>query len=133
MPKYGVGSPLSISVCPQQLVLLFGYPAIPGGPPDRAKDQFEPINSGDKSIIVCPLGFTNRQVRWVTSFGVAPSAISLILQGAMDDVDANYIKVDTSTSTTGDTRKIASSLRFFRVLVSSLTGAAEVMVKVAVM
>jgi len=132
MPQYHVVPGKSVFQ-QQPMTLLFGHPAIPGGPPELAKDQFEPINSGDKSVTVCSSGFTNRQVEWVTSFDVSPSAVSLMLQGAMEDDDAQYITVDTSTGTTGERRTIASSLRFFRILVGSLTGAAKVMVKAALM
>jgi hypothetical protein len=34
-------------------------------------------------------------VRWQTIFGTAPTAVSIVLQGAMADIDAEYQTVDT--------------------------------------
>jgi len=35
-------------------------------------------------------------VRWQTIFGTAPSAVNIVLQGAMADVDSEYQTIDTS-------------------------------------
>ena len=45
-------------------------------------------------------------VRWQTIFGTAPTAVSLVLQGAMADVDAEYQTIDTSVATTGEARTV---------------------------
>jgi hypothetical protein len=38
-------------------------------------------------------------VRWQTIFGTAPTAVSIVLQAAMADVDAEYQTVDTGAAT----------------------------------
>lgn len=53
---------------------------------------------------------------WRTAYASAPGSVAVNLQGAMDDVDAQYVTVDSSTSTAGETRIIASPFRFFRVI-----------------
>ena len=136
MPQYGQHS---VSVFPQHFVYLFGQPAMPTGPAALQSVQFETISEGEKSIPVSPSltlgmhGYTERQVTWVTSFYTNPSDISLILQGSIDDVDADYTTVDTSTNTSGESRTANSNFQFFRVLVYSLVGAATATVKIALM
>src|SRR5229473_4069643 len=46
-------------------------------------------------------------VRWQTVFGTAPTAVNMVLQGAMSDVDAEYQTIDTTTATTGEARTVA--------------------------
>ena len=53
---------------------------------------------------------------WRTAYASTPGSVAVTLQGAMDDVDAQYVTVDSSTSTAGETRIIASPFRFFRVI-----------------
>jgi hypothetical protein len=53
---------------------------------------------------------------WRTAYASAPGSVAVNLQGAMDDVDGQYVTVDSSTSTAGETRIIASPFRFFRVI-----------------
>src|SRR5260221_8132409 len=48
-------------------------------------------------------------VRWQTIFGTAPTAVKIVLQGAMADVDAEYQTIDTSTATTGEARSIPTA------------------------
>jgi hypothetical protein len=45
-------------------------------------------------------------VRGQTIFGSAPTAVSIILQGAMADVYAEYQTIDTTTATTGEARSV---------------------------
>src|ERR1700719_5028674 len=45
-------------------------------------------------------------VRWQTLFGTAPTAVSIVLQAAMADVDAEYQTIDTSTATGGEARPV---------------------------
>ncbi|HXM15455.1 MAG TPA: hypothetical protein VN933_09445, partial [Candidatus Eremiobacteraceae bacterium] len=40
-------------------------------------------------------------VRWQTIFGTAPSAVNIVLQGAINDVDAEYQTIDTTTAVAG--------------------------------
>lgn len=139
MPAYGK-PPFAKSIYPGQNTLAVGYPAIaPGGPSALAADQPEVITAGYKSIPVCVApapgnhGYTQRQLSWQIVFGVAPSVASLILQGSINDVDAEYQTVDTSTSIAGETRTINSNMRFFRVLASALTGTTSATVKITAM
>src|ERR1700740_1797604 len=48
-------------------------------------------------------------VRWQTIFGTAPTAVNIVLQGAMADVDSEYQTIDTSTATAGEARSIPNS------------------------
>lgn len=62
-------------------------------------------------------------VRWQTIFGTAPTAVSLSLQGAMADVDAEYQTIDTSTSTAGEARTVTGvQAKFLRIRFNSSTG-----------
>lgn len=61
---------------------------------------------------------------WTTSYAVAPGAVSLQLQGALNDVDAEYAVLDTSTAVGGEMRHVAGiAVRFIRVRQVSRTGA----------
>jgi hypothetical protein len=72
-----------------------------------------------------------RTVRWQTIFGTAPSAVSIALQTAMVDSDAQYSTIDTSTATGGEARTILGVRgNFIRAKVSSITGGAGVIVQV---
>lgn len=65
-------------------------------------------------------GFT---VRWQTLFGGAPSAVNIVLQSAMSDVDAEYQTIDTSTNTAGEARTVSlTQARFLRIKLISATG-----------
>jgi hypothetical protein len=57
--------------------------------------------------------------------------VSVVLQVAMNDVDAQYATVDTSTATAGELRTV-SNVRgnFVRAKVSSITGGSGVTVQV---
>jgi hypothetical protein len=72
-----------------------------------------------------------RTVRWQTGFGTAPSAISVVLQSALVDADAQYSTIDTSSATAGEARTV-SGVRgnFLRAKVSSITGGSGVTVQV---
>jgi hypothetical protein len=48
-------------------------------------------------------------VRWQTIFGTAPTAVNIVLQGAMADVDSEYQTIDTSVATTGEARTIPNN------------------------
>jgi hypothetical protein len=72
-------------------------------------------------------------VRWQTIFGGAPSAGSIVLQSAINDVDAEYQTIDTTTATTGEGRSLASvQARFLRAKVVSSTGGSGLTVKILV-
>src|SRR6202011_2805626 len=62
-------------------------------------------------------------VRWQTIFGTAPTAVSIILQGAMADVDAEYQQIDASSTTTGEARTVIGvQAKFLRIRFMSSTG-----------
>jgi hypothetical protein len=64
-----------------------------------------------------------RSITWTTAFTGSPSTVTVDLYGAMDDVDAQYGKLDTSTSNSGETRIIANvNFRFLRAKISNVSG-----------
>jgi hypothetical protein len=70
-------------------------------------------------------------VRWQTLFGTTPTAVNIVLQGAMADVDAEYQTIDTTTSLTGEARTVTGvRARFLRAKKSSSTGGAGLTVKI---
>jgi hypothetical protein len=78
-------------------------------------------------------------VRWQTTFGTAPTAVNIVLQGAMADVDAEYQTIDTSAATTGEARSIPSAAvpgqvqaKFLRVKFISSTGGTGLTAKILV-
>jgi hypothetical protein len=76
---------------------------------------------------------TGTAVRWQTIFGTAPTAVSLILQGAMADVDSEYQTIDTTTNTAGEARTVTGvQARFLRIKFSSSTGGSGLTAKLLV-
>jgi hypothetical protein len=72
-------------------------------------------------------------VRWQTIFGGAPTAVNMVLQGAMNDVDAEYQTLDTTTATTGEARTVANvQARFVRIRFVSSTGGSGLTAKILV-
>jgi len=72
-------------------------------------------------------------IRWQTVFGTAPTAVNIILQGAMNDVDAEYQQIDASTATTGEARTVANvQARFLRIRFVSATGGSGLTAKILV-
>ncbi len=71
---------------------------------------------------------------WRTAFAVAPSAVNIVLQVAQNDVDAEYVTIDTSTATAGESRSVAGTLsfNFIRARVVSRTGGSGVTVEATV-
>ena len=137
MPAYGT-PPFSKSIYPGQNALAIGLPSLSGGPSDRATDKNESVATGFKSIpiAVAPTaggghGYTQRQINWRVNYGTAPGAIQWVLQGAIDDVEGDYIQVDTSSTITNFTQTVASNLRFFRLYAQSVTGACTAAVKLS--
>ena len=67
------------------------------------------------------------------TFGAAPTAVNIILQGAMSDVDAEYQQIDASTATTGEARMVANvQARFLRIRFVSATGGSGLTAKILV-
>jgi hypothetical protein len=72
-------------------------------------------------------------VRWQTIFGTAPTAVSLVLQGAMSDIDGEYQTIDTTTLTTGEARTVNNvQAKFIRIKFNSSTGGSGLTAKVLV-
>lgn len=76
----------------------------------------------------------NRVLTWQSSFSVAPDAINITLEGAIEDTDAKYATLDTTTAVGGELRTVttASAIRFIRAHQNSKTGAVTTTVKVSV-
>lgn len=72
-------------------------------------------------------------VRWQTLFGSAPSAVSMVLQGAMADVDAEYQTLDTTVATAGEARTVSAvQAKFLRIKFMSSTGGSGLTAKLLV-
>lgn len=70
---------------------------------------------------------------WQSVMNGSPSAISLQLQGAMNDVSAEYAVLDTSSATAGEMRHVLPiNVRFVRVRQVSRTGGTDVTVQVSI-
>jgi hypothetical protein len=120
MPNYNAQVP-PYSIFPGDVALAFNSEAPTGG---QASQQFAlPNYAGTPN--------NGRTVCWQTLYGSAPSAVSVVLQTAMNDVDAQYATVDTSTVAAGESRTV-NSVRgnFIRAKVSSITGGSGVTVQV---
>ena len=72
-------------------------------------------------------------VRWQTIFGTAPTAVSIILQGAMADVDAEYQQLDISAATAGEARTVTGvQAKFLRIRFVPSTGGTGLTAKILV-
>ncbi len=72
-------------------------------------------------------------VRWQTIFGTNPTAVNIVLQGAMADVDAEYFLIDTSTAITGEARTVTGvQAKFLRIRFVSSTGGTGLTAKLMV-
>jgi hypothetical protein len=113
MPSYQNLTP-PISLMPGDVGFSFNNETFPGGA--QAGSQFAiPSYAGQPD--------TGTAVRWQTLFGTAPTAVSLVLQGAMADVDAEYQTVDTTTNTAGEARTVTGvQAKFLRIKFNSSTG-----------
>ena len=120
MPNYNAQVP-PYSIFPGDVAFAFNSEAPGTG---QASQQFAlPSYSGFPE--------NGRTVRWQTAFGSAPSAISVVLQSALTDSDAQYATIDASTATAGEARTV-SGVRgnFLRAKVTSITGGSGVTVQV---
>ena len=102
MPNYNTQNP-PYSIFPGDVAFAFNSEAPAAG---QASQQFAlPSYAGHPE--------NGRTVRWQTIFGTAPSAISVTLQSAMIDADAQYSTIDTSTVTAGEARSVIRRPRQF--------------------
>src|SRR5687767_10829347 len=64
-----------------------------------------------------------RTVTWRASYTGGPAAVNVVLQGAINDVDAEYVTLDTTTNVSGETRVVQNAnVRFLRGQMVSHTG-----------
>ena len=121
MPNYSNSTP-PLSLFPGDVGFSFNNEVFPGAA--QAGAQFalpEPAGIVDQS----------HAVRWQTIFGTAPTAVNLVLQGAMADVDAEYQTFDTTTATAGEARTVTGvRARFLRIKFTSSTGGAGLTAKI---
>ena len=125
MPNYNTQVP-PYSIFPGDVALAFNNESPAAG---QASQQFAlPSYAGFPE--------NGRTIRWQIGFATAPTAVSVQLQTAMNDVDAQYA-VPTgaanmaSTLTTGD-NLVATGVRanFVRAKVISITGGSGVTVQI---
>jgi hypothetical protein len=145
MPQYLYANGLQQqgkSIYPGQNGHAIGYPSLgPGAPTAWQADQYELVTQGYTSIPIAVAaqtawrGYTGRTVIWeiLYSGGSPPSpAITLVLQGSIDNVD--FVTVDTSTNTSGEVRQTnITGFRYFRVVVQTLSGSVLAQVKISCM
>ncbi len=120
MPSYqNVTPPFSLS--PGDVGFSFNNEAFPGSA--TAGSQFAiPSYAGQPD--------SGTAVRWQTIFGTAPTAVNLVLQGAMADVDTEYQTIDTTTATAGEARTVSGvQAKFLRIKFNSSTGGAGLTAK----
>lgn len=126
----------SKSIYPGQNAHAVGFKAIPDGPAALQNEQYEAVASGFKSVAVSVApqtgyrGYPQRQITWQVKYGTAPSAVAWVLQGAIDDVEEDYVQVDTASGTTEFVETVASNFRFFRLYASAVTGACTAIGKI---
>ena len=123
MPSYQNLTPPS-SLFPGDVGFSFNNEAFPGGA--LAGSQFAiPSYAGQPD--------SGTAVRWQTIFGTVPTAVSLVLQGAMADVDAEYQTIDTTTNTAGEARTVTGvQAKFLRIKFNSSTGGSGLTAKLLV-
>lgn len=123
MPTYQNAVP-PISLSSGDVGFSFNNETFPGA--NTAGSQFAlPSYTG------LPDGGTS--VRWQTIFGAAPTAVNIVLQAAMSDVDAEYQTVDTTTTTAGEGRTVANvQAKFLRIKFVSSTGGSGLTAKILV-
>lgn len=120
MPNYNAQNP-PFAIFPGDVALAFNAEAPAAG---QASQQFAlPSYSGFPE--------NGRTIRWQTLFGTAPTSVSIILQTAMNDVDAQYATIDTSSATAGEARTVTGVRgNFIRAKVSAITGGSGVTVQI---
>ena len=120
MPNYNAQVP-PYSIFPGDVALAFNNEGPAAG---QASQQFARFRGTRRSS-------AGRIAGWQTIFGTAPSAVSVVLQTALNDADAQYSTIDTSTQTAGEARTVTGVRgNFIRAKVSSITGGSGVTVQV---
>ena len=123
MPSYQNLNPPT-SLAPGDVGFSFNNEAFPGGA--QAGSQFAISSFAGQPD-------SGTAVRWQTIFGGAPTAVNLVLQAAMADVDAEYQTLDTSTVVGGEARTVTGvQAKFLRVKFVSATGGSGLTAKILV-
>jgi hypothetical protein len=123
MPSYQNLNP-PISLAPGDVGFSFNNEAFPGGA--QAGSQFAISSFAGQPDV-------GTSVRWQTIFGGAPTAVNLVLQAAMADVDAEYQTLDTTTVVGGEARTVTGvQAKFLRVKFVSATGGSGLTAKILV-
>jgi hypothetical protein len=123
MPSYQNLTP-PIALFPGDVGFSFNNEAFPGS-----------AQAGSQFATTAPAGRADmgRTVRWQTIFGTAPTAVSLSLQGAMADIDAEYQTIDTTTNVAGEARTVTGvNAKFLRIKFTSSTGGTGLTAKLLV-
>ncbi|HKW89744.1 MAG TPA: hypothetical protein VJN21_13430 [Candidatus Acidoferrales bacterium] len=120
MPNYNAQNP-PFAIFPGDVALAFNAEAPAAG---QASQQYAlPSYSGFPE--------NGRTIRWQTLYGTAPTSVSVLLQAAMNDVDAQYATIDTSTATAGEARAVTGVRgNFIRAKISAISGGSGVTVQV---
>jgi hypothetical protein len=120
VPNFNAQNP-PFAIYPGDVALAFNAEAPAAG---QASQQFAlPSYSGFPE--------NGRTIRWQTLYGTAPTSVSIVLQTAMNDVDAQYATIDTSSATAGESRTITGVRgNFIRAKVSAISGGSGVTVQV---
>lgn len=120
MPDYNLQNPPN-SIYPGDVALAFDAEAPAAG---QASQQFAlPNYSGFPE--------NGRTIRWQTIYGTAPTSVSVALQTAMSDADAQYATIDASTATAGEARTVTGVRgNFIRAKVTAISGGSGVTVQV---
>ena len=120
MPAYNAQNPPN-SIYPGDVALAFNSEARAAG---ASSQQFALPSYG---------GFpeNGRTIRWQTLFGTAPASVNIALQTAMNDADAQYATIDSSTATTGEARTVSGvRAKFIRAKVTAISGGSGVTVQI---
>jgi hypothetical protein len=123
MPVYQNTTP-PLSLFSGDVGFSFNNEAFPGG-----------ATSGTQFALPSFTGTTDggTAVRWQTIFGTNPTAVNIVLQGAMADVDAEYFQVDASTQQLGEARTVIGvQAKFLRIRFVSSTGGTGLTAKILV-
>ena len=123
MPAYQNTTP-PLSLFSGDVGFSFNNEAFPGG-----------ATSGTQFAIPSFTGLPDggTAVRWQTIFGSNPTAVNIVLQSAMADVDAEYQTIDTTTLTSGEARTVANvQAKFLRIRFVSATGGTGLTAKLLV-
>lgn len=123
MPAYQNTTP-PIALAPGDVGFSFNNEAFPGSATSGSQFALSSF-AGQPDV--------GTAVRWQTIFGTVPTAVNLILQGAMADVDSEYQTVDTSTAAAGEARTVNGvQAKFLRIRFVSSTGGSGLTAKLLV-